>query len=74
MWGDTPYLSVFSPNAGKYKPEKLRMRLVSRSEQFYLNISEVNLDWERSNMELLTTLVSKLKTLTIVAKNLILDA
>ena len=23
---DTPYLSVFSPNAGKYKPEKLRIR------------------------------------------------
>ena len=22
MWGDTPYLSVFSPNAGKYGPEK----------------------------------------------------
>ena len=23
---ETPYLSVFSPNAGKYGPEKLRMR------------------------------------------------
>ena len=22
---DTPYLSVFSPNAGKYGPEKLRI-------------------------------------------------
>ena len=24
---DTPYLSVFSPNAGKYGPEKLRIGL-----------------------------------------------
>ena len=24
-YGDTPYLSVFSPNARKYGPEKLRM-------------------------------------------------
>ena len=24
--GDTEYLSVFSPNAGKYGPEKLRIR------------------------------------------------
>ena len=26
MWRNTPYLSVFSPNVGKYKPEKLRKR------------------------------------------------
>ena len=25
-FNNTPYLSVFSPNAGKYKPEKLRVR------------------------------------------------
>ena len=24
----TPYLSVFSPNAGKYRPEKLRIRIL----------------------------------------------
>ena len=27
---DTPYLSVFSPNAGKYGPEKLRIRTLFR--------------------------------------------
>ena len=26
IWRDTPYLSIFSPNAGKYWPEKLRIR------------------------------------------------
>ena len=26
IWRDTPYLSVFSTNAGKYAPEKLRIR------------------------------------------------
>ena len=26
IWGDTPYLSVFSPNKGKYEPEKLQIR------------------------------------------------
>ena len=26
IWRDTPTLSVFSPNAGKYGPEKLRIR------------------------------------------------
>ena len=25
-FNNTPYLSVFSPNAGKYKPEKLLVR------------------------------------------------
>ena len=27
-WRDTTYLSVFSPNVGKYGPEKLRMKWV----------------------------------------------
>ena len=26
IWKDTPYLSVFSPNEGKYGPEKLQIR------------------------------------------------
>ena len=37
---DTPYLSVFSPNAGKYGPEKLRIRtLFTQCLSLTLNIS-----------------------------------
>ena len=31
---NTPHLSVFSPNAGKYGSEKLRIRIPSRSEWY----------------------------------------
>ena len=44
--GDTEYPSIFSPNAGKYGPEKLRIRTFSRSGadlgqylKYLLNIS-----------------------------------
>ena len=32
---DTPYFSVLSPNAGKYGPEKLQTRTLSRSVKLY---------------------------------------
>ena len=36
---DTPYLSLFSPNAGKYRPEKLRIRTLFS----HCNLVEPNL-------------------------------
>ena len=35
---DAPYLSVFNPNAGKYGPEKLRMRTLFKYCILYFNI------------------------------------
>ena len=40
IWKDTPYLSVFSPNAGKYGPEKLQIRTLS-TQYYIIQFSEI---------------------------------
>ena len=56
MWSDTPYLSVFSPNAGKYGPEKTSyldtFHAVHHSESEFIlcnNFVALNLAWSFQN-------------------------
>ena len=44
---DTPYLSVFSPNAGKYVPEKT----LSAFEHFSRNMKWVNMNFTWYNLK-----------------------
>ena len=46
IWRDTPYISVFSPNAGKYGPEKLRKwsrRYLEGFSNYHKNVFDVSL-------------------------------
>ena len=48
IWKDTEYLSLFNPNVRKYGPEKLRIRTLSRSEQF-ASIRKITVLFEVNN-------------------------
>ena len=54
---DTPYLSVFSPNVGKYGPEKLQIRTLFTQYKYPAFFIEAlifidgNIDWNFKNIQ-----------------------
>ena len=44
IWRDTEYLSVFNPNVGKYRPEKLRLRILF-TQLLLLGLQNLTLSW-----------------------------